>query len=160
MIRVGTGFDIHPFAHGRRLVLGGVSIPYRAGLGGHSDADVLCHAIADAILGGIAAGDIGNHFSDKDMKWRGMSSLIILRKAVDLAKEAGAEICNIDSTVLAEEPKIAPHITAMRKTIAETVGIPVGRVSVKATTMEAMGAIGRREGIAAMAVACLDCREL
>lgn len=159
MIRIGTGFDIHPFGHGRKLVIGGVNVPHRAGLEGHSDADVLSHAVADALLGAIAAGDIGVHFPSSNPAIRGISSLVILAKAAELVRKAGGTINNVDSTVLAEEPKITPHVHAMRKAMSGALGIPAERISIKATTMEQMGPIGHKEGIAAMAVACVDIPE-
>jgi len=152
---VGTGFDIHRFAAGRPLVLGGCLVPHRRGLAGHSDADVLCHAVMDALLGAVADGDIGHHFPDTDVRWKGARSLELLARVVARLKERHARVGNVDVTVLAEEPRIAPHVAAIRENLARTMGIAVDRVSVKATTMERMGAIGRREGIAAMAVAAV-----
>lgn len=154
-IRTGIGFDTHRLVEGRRLVLGGVEIPHARGLLGHSDADVLAHAIMDALLGAAAAGDIGHLFPDDDPAWSGADSLALLRRVVSLVRGLGWEIGNLDATVMAERPKLAPHIGAMRERLADAVGIPVGDVSVKATTLERMGAIGREEGIGALAVATL-----
>lgn len=156
---VGIGYDIHAFAPaeaGRRLVLGGVEIAHARGLDGHSDADVLCHAIADAILGAIGEADIGHHFPNTDESIRGISSLEIVRRSVQLVAEQGGRIVNIDSTLLAEAPKVGPHLSAMRANLAAVLGIEPRRVGIKATTNERLGAIGRREGIAAMAVASVE----
>lgn len=155
MIRTGLGFDVHPFAEGRRLVLGGVEIEHPRGLAGHSDADVLCHAIADALLGAAALGDIGHHFPPDDPRWKDADSRDVLRTVAGRLGEAGWEIVNVDSTVLAEAPRIAPHVDAMRSQIAAALSIAPGAVGVKATTLEGLGAIGRGEGIAAMAVATI-----
>ncbi len=153
--RVGTGFDAHKFASGRDLILGGVKIEHEFGLLGHSDADVLSHAIADALLGSVAAGDIGQHFPDTDPQWKGVCSLSLLTKVTDIISKYHAEIVNIDATIIAESPKLAPYIVKMRQNIAESLNIDVKRVSIKATTVEKMGALGRKEGIAAMAaVSC------
>ena len=152
-LHTGIGFDTHRLVEGRRLVLGGVEIPHTLGLLGHSDADVLAHAIMDALLGAIAAGDIGHLFPDDDPAWAGADSLGLLRRVAALVRERGWRIENIDATVMAERPKLAPHIDAMRARLAEAAGIPVEDVSVKATTMEKMGHLGREEGIGAMAVA-------
>jgi len=152
-IRTGIGFDAHRLVHGRPLVLGGVTIEHERGLAGHSDADVLCHAVADALLGAMADGDIGTHFPDSDERWRGADSLALLRRVVRRLREAGARPSNLDATVIAEQPKLAPHIAAMRARLAEAAGLATSAVSVKSTTVEQMGALGRREGIAALAVA-------
>ena len=159
MIRVGTGFDIHRFGRGRRLVLGGVVIPGVSGLVGHSDADVLCHAVADALLGAVADGDIGTHFPNTDPTYRGADSIELLRIAVERLHRKGYGVVNVDATVLAERPKIAPHREAMRLRLARAMGVGVEAVSVKATTMERLGAIGRCEGIAAMALATVETRQ-
>ncbi len=151
--RSGIGFDAHRFAPERDLILGGVKIEHKFGLLGHSDADVLCHAIADALLGAVAEGDIGKHFPDTDPQWKGVCSLKLLTAVGEILKEKGAAISNIDATVIAEEPKLAPYIDAMRQNIANALGLTTNDVSVKATTIETMGALGRKEGIAAMAVA-------
>jgi 2-C-methyl-D-erythritol 2,4-cyclodiphosphate synthase len=156
MTRSGIGYDVHRLAAGRRLVLGGVDIPHPRGLDGHSDADVLSHAIADALLGAIGSGDIGHHFPNTDESIRGISSINILERVADILAREKARIVNIDATLIAEAPKIAPHITAMRGKIAAALGIPEKDVSIKATTNEALGSIGRGEGIAAMAVAAVE----
>jgi 2-C-methyl-D-erythritol 2,4-cyclodiphosphate synthase len=153
--RTGIGYDVHRFAEGRPLVLGGVRIPHVLGLDGHSDADVLLHAIADALLGAAALGDIGQHFPPSDERWRGIDSREILRHAVKLLGERGWNVINIDATVIAEAPKIMPHAAAMRETIAEAAGIDVDAVSIKATTNETLGFVGRGEGIAAIATATI-----
>jgi 2-C-methyl-D-erythritol 2,4-cyclodiphosphate synthase len=158
MTTTGLGYDIHRFAEGRALVLGGVEIPHDRGLEGHSDADVLSHAIADAVLGAIGEQDIGHHFPNTDPSIRGISSLEILEKAANLARARGARINSIDATVIAEAPKIAPHVFVMRERIAAALGLPAARVAVKATTNEGLGSIGRGEGIAAMAVASVELR--
>jgi len=156
MIRCGIGYDVHRLAEGRKLILGGVEIPHSHGLEGHSDADVLLHAIADALLGAVGEGDIGQHFPNTDESIRGISSIEILRRVIKVLAEKNARLVNIDATVLAEEPKLAPHIAAMRKTIAAAIGTPDSNVSVKATTNEKLGAIGRGEGIAAIAIATVE----
>ncbi len=156
MMRCGIGYDVHRLAEGRKLILGGVEIAHSRGLEGHSDADVLLHAIADALLGAIAAGDIGQHFPNTDESLRGISSIEILKRVIKLLTEKGARVVNIDATVLAEEPKLAPHVAAMQKTIADAIGTPDSNVSVKATTNEKLGAIGRGEGIAAIAIATVQ----
>ncbi len=154
-MRVGIGYDIHQFAEGRRLILGGVEIPSEKGLIGHSDADVLSHAIADAILGAAGLGDIGYYFPNNDPSIEGISSLEILRKAVSLAGENDWCLENVDASLIMEAPKIAPYVEAMKKCIAEALGVSVRNVGIKATTNETLGAIGRGEGVAAMAVALL-----
>jgi 2-C-methyl-D-erythritol 2,4-cyclodiphosphate synthase len=156
---VGIGYDVHRFAEGRPLILGGVEIPHSHGLEGHSDADVLSHAIADALLGAIGERDIGQHFPNSDESIRGISSLEILRKVAALLAERKARILNIDATLIAEAPKINPHVDQMRTRIAEALELPAARVGVKATTNERMGFIGRGEGIAAMAVASVGVPE-
>lgn len=152
----GIGYDVHRFAEGRPLVLGGVTIPHTHGLEGHSDADVLCHAIADAVLGAMGKPDIGFYFPPGDAACKDICSLKILVKCRELAEEAGLKIVNVDSTLIAEVPKVLPHREAMRQNIGEALGISPERVGVKATTNETMGFVGRKEGIAAMAVAQLD----
>jgi 2-C-methyl-D-erythritol 2,4-cyclodiphosphate synthase len=156
-MRVGQGFDIHPFSDdpGRRLVLGGVEIPGVRGLAGHSDADVVAHALTDAVLGAAALGDIGTHFPDTDPAYAGADSLLLLAKAVGLARGIGFEPVNGDCTVIAEEPKLAPHVMAMAAALRDAFG---GPVSVKATRAEGLGAIGRAEGIACLAVVLLSPR--
>jgi 2-C-methyl-D-erythritol 2,4-cyclodiphosphate synthase len=156
MITSGIGYDVHRFAEGRPLVLGGVEIAYSHGLDGHSDADVLCHAIADAILGAAAQPDIGHLFPNTDESIRGISSLEILRKVREHLATLGAVIQNVDSTLIAEAPKIAPHVVEMKARIAAALELDPNRVGVKATTNEGMGFLGRGEGIAAMAVASVE----
>jgi len=156
---VGIGYDIHAFARPeaqRKLILGGVEIAHPVGLEGHSDADVLCHAIADAILGAIGEADIGHHFPNTDESIRGISSLEIVRRSVQLVSEQGGRVVNIDSTLIAEAPKIGTHLAAMRENLAAALGIDPKRVGIKATTNERLGSIGRKEGIAAMAVASVE----
>ncbi|MGB8168899.1 MAG: 2-C-methyl-D-erythritol 2,4-cyclodiphosphate synthase [Chthoniobacteraceae bacterium] len=152
----GIGYDVHRFAAGRALILGGVEIPHSHGLDGHSDADVLCHAIADAVLGAIGERDIGHHFPNTDESIRGISSLEILRQISFLLAGQDSRVINVDATLVAEAPKIAPHVAMMRTNIAEALGIPLARVGVKATTNEGMGFLGRGEGIAALAVASVE----
>ena len=154
MMRIGHGFDVHRLVSGRKCILGGVDIPHDKGLDGHSDADVLLHAICDALLGAAALGDIGKHFPDTDPRFKGIDSRELLRHVVALLKEKGYTVANLDATVIAEAPKLAPHIVAMRSNIADDVGVPVDYVNVKATTSERLGFTGRGEGIAAEAV-CL-----
>lgn len=154
-MRIGQGYDVHRLVAERPLMLGGIEIPYEKGLLGHSDADVLLHAISDALLGAAALGDIGAHFPDSDPAYRGADSAELLRAVGDLIRAAGYEIGNIDSTVVCQAPKLAPHIPAMRARIAEVLALPVGAVSVKASTEEHMGFTGRGEGIAAHAVCLL-----
>ena len=156
MIRTGIGFDIHGFDPDRPLILGGVHIANCHGLIGHSDADVLAHAIADALLGAVAAGDIGHHFPDTDPAWKNADSLELLRRVAGMLQQRCATIVNTDATVMAEIPRLAPYIDSMRARLAEAMGITTDAVSVKAGTMERMGAIGRREGIAVMAVATVS----
>jgi len=153
---VGTGYDVHRFAEGRKLILGGVEIAHTHGLDGHSDADVLCHAIADAILGAIGERDIGHHFPNNDPTICGISSLEIVRKAANLVAAAGGRLINIDSCLIAEAPKIGPHIAAMKANLARVLGLSEQRVGIKATTNERMGFLGRGEGMAATAVASVE----
>ncbi len=155
IIRTGIGYDAHRFEIGRRLVLGGVEIAHSSGLAGHSDADVVLHAIVDALLGAAALGDIGQHFPPSDSTWRDADSRLFLAHAGKRVRDSGFEIVNVDATVIAEEPRIGPHARAMCRTIAETLGIDETAVSVKATTNEGMGFVGRGEGIAAIAVAAI-----
>jgi 2-C-methyl-D-erythritol 2,4-cyclodiphosphate synthase len=159
MIRCGIGYDVHRLAEDRQLVLGGVEITHSRGLEGHSDGDVLSHAIADALLGAIGAGDIGQHFPNTDESIRGISSIKILQRVSELLAEKKARAVNIDATVITEAPRIAPHIRAMQKKIAEAIGATESRISIKATTNERLGAIGRGEGIAAMAIATVEQEE-
>jgi len=156
MTRSGIGYDIHRFAEGLKLVLGGLEIAHARGLEGHSDADVLSHAIADALLGAIGAGDIGQHFPNTDESIRGISSMEILKRVRNVLAERNARVVNIDATVIAEAPKLAPHALAMRKNIAAAIGINESDVSVKATTNEKLGPIGQGEGIAAIAIAIVE----
>jgi 2-C-methyl-D-erythritol 2,4-cyclodiphosphate synthase len=153
-IRIGHGFDVHAFAEGRRLIIGGVDIPYDRGLLGHSDADVLLHAICDALLGAAALGDIGKHFPDSDPRYKGIDSRKLLRHVAELLDGRGWKVGNVDATIIAQAPKMAPHIAAMREHIAEDISIAAEQVNVKATTTERLGFTGREEGIAAEAV-CL-----
>ena len=154
-MRIGTGYDVHQLAGGLPLWLGGVSVPHTHGLVGHSDADVLLHAICDALLGAAALGDIGKHFPDTDPQYKGISSLKLLAHVGNLLKEHGYQVGNIDSTVAAQRPKLAPYIPQMRQNIADTLGISLDQVSVKATTTEHLGFEGRMEGISAQAIALL-----
>jgi len=156
--RVGQGFDVHRLVEGRRCVLGGVEIPHEKGLLGHSDADVLLHAIADALLGAIGAGDIGMHFPDTDDRWRGADSSKLLERVGEIVREAGYEIGNVQGTVICERPKIGPHMDAMRANVARALGVESGQVGIQATTTEKLGFPGRGEGIAAMAVALVAWR--
>ncbi len=153
-MRIGSGYDSHRLVEGRTLVLGGVDIPFEKGLSGHSDADVLCHAIIDALLGALGAGDIGKHFPDDDNKWKDACSIDLLSEVVKLVKEQNFAISWIDATVMAEKPKLQTYIEAMKKNIARA-GIPVHAISIKAKTNEGMGFIGRGEGMAAQAVCLL-----
>lgn len=155
MMRIGHGYDVHCLVADRKLILGGVDIPYEKGLLGHSDADVLLHAIADAILGAIAAGDIGKHFPDTDPAYKGADSLKLLRHVVELAERRGYRLGNLDATIVAQRPKLAPYIEAMRANIAGACATEVDRINVKATTTEQLGFAGRGEGIAAYAVVLL-----
>ncbi len=155
-MRIGHGYDVHRLVEGRRLILGGVDIPHKKGLLGHSDADVLTHAIMDALLGAAALGDIGKHFPDSDERYKGADSLMLATKVAALLREKGYRIGNIDATILAEAPKLAPHIPEMRKKIAAALGISENTVSVKATTEEGLGFTGTGLGIAAHAVCLLE----
>lgn len=150
---IGQGYDVHPLVSDRRLVLGGVEIPFEKGLFGHSDADVLCHAVADAILGALALGDIGVHFPDTDPRFKDISSLILLERVADLVRERSVVVVNVDSTVIAQEPRIGPFIPRMRQNLAEALGVERDHISVKVTSTEGLGFVGRGEGIAAQAVA-------
>ena len=153
--RVGVGFDSHRLGAGRELVLGGVRIPYELGLEGHSDADVLAHAVIDALLGAAALGDIGEHFPDSDEAWRDADSMQLLAAIVAMVIEGGHEIVNVDCTVVMEQPKLGPHRLAIRERLAQALALPIARVNVKASTGEGMGFVGRGEGVAALAVASL-----
>ena len=151
-VRVGIGYDVHPFVAGRPLVLGGVTVQSPRGLAGHSDADALAHAVADALLGALALGDLGAHFPDTDPAYAGASSLGLLARVREMVGERGYRVGNVDATIVTEEPKLAPHVAAMRERLADTLGVDAGQVSVKATRHEKLGAFGRGEGLAAMAV--------
>ncbi len=155
-MRIGTGYDVHRLVPGRPLIIGGVTIPFELGLDGHSDADVLLHAIADALLGAAALGDIGSHFPDTDARWAGADSLLLLERVNLLLKDHGYYVTNLDSTVRAQRPKLRPHIDAMRVKIALTLRIPLDCVSVKATTEEGLGFTGEMKGISAEAVCLID----
>ena len=156
MTRVGFGFDLHPLAHGRPLVLGGVTVDFDRGLAGHSDADVLSHAVGEALLGALALGDLGRHFPDTDPRYRGISSLRLLRNVIDLVTARGGRLVNVDATVLAQAPRLSPLLPEMAKRLAETLGLEVDRVSVKAKSPEGLGLVGRQEGMAAMAVVSVE----
>jgi 2-C-methyl-D-erythritol 2,4-cyclodiphosphate synthase len=156
MVACGIGYDVHRFAVGRRLVLGGVTIEHPVGLEGHSDADVLCHSIADALLGAAGESDIGHFFPNTDEALRGMSSLLIVQIVRERLSAMGTIILNIDATLVAEAPRIAPYLGAMKSNLADALAVPPGRVGIKATTNEGMGFIGRGEGIAALAVAAVE----
>ena len=155
-IRVGSGYDVHRLERGVPLILGGVALPHDRGLRAHSDGDALAHAIGDAILGALGLGDLGSHFPDSDSRWRGVSSLELLERIRELAREQGGRVVNVDATLIAEAPRIAPHVAAMRDNLGKALQIGADRVSVKATTNEGLGSIGREEGIAAMAVALVE----
>ena len=153
--RIGTGFDAHRLVDGRPLVLGGVTIAHHRGLEGHSDGDCLLHAVCDALLGALAAGDMGRHFPSSDARWKGAASTAFLVRVAQILDERGYVLGNLDATVIAEAPALAPHLEAMRERIAEVLGVPVGLVSVKAKSTDSLGALGRGEGIAAQVVALL-----
>lgn len=155
MFRIGHGYDVHRLTEGRPLIIGGVNIPHEAGLLGHSDADVLVHAIMDSMLGALALGDIGKHFPDTDERYKGADSIELLRQVAKIIDNHGYSVANIDSTILAQAPKMAPHIDQMRKNVADAIGIDVSCVSVKATTEEKLGFTGEKKGIAAHAVCLL-----
>jgi 2-C-methyl-D-erythritol 2,4-cyclodiphosphate synthase len=157
-MRVGIGYDVHPLVEGRRLVLGGVAIPGPRGLDGHSDADVLTHAVVDALLGAAALGSIGDLFPDSDPRFRGASSLELLAESARLVGAAGWRVVNVDAVITAQEPRLGPHLGPMAAALARCLGVAVCRVGVKATSPEALGALGRGEGIAAQAVALLEAR--
>lgn len=155
-MRIGQGFDVHAFGEGDAVIIGGVSIPYSQGLKAHSDGDVLLHALADALLGAVALGDIGHLFPDTSAEWAGADSRDLLRKVMARIAEEGFAVLNVDTTIIAQAPKMAPHIEAMRLNIAEDLGVSASRVSVKATTSEKLGFTGRGEGIACQAVCLLE----
>jgi 2-C-methyl-D-erythritol 2,4-cyclodiphosphate synthase len=154
-MRIGQGFDVHQMVEGRKLIIGGVEIPHDKGLLGHSDADVLLHAITDALLGAAALGDIGRHFADTDAKYKNIDSRILLREAMHMVREQGFRVANVDATIIAQEPKMAPHIFQMVANIAADLRVERSAVNVKATTTEKLGLTGRGEGIAAQAVVLL-----
>jgi len=154
-MRIGQGFDVHQLVEGRKLIIGGVDIPYEKGLLGHSDADVLLHAICDALLGAAGLGDIGRHFSDADAKFKNIDSRILLRESLHLVRERGYRVGNVDATIIAQAPKMAPHIVRMVANIADDLRVEKSAVNVKATTTEKLGYTGRGEGIAAQAVVLL-----
>lgn len=155
-MRVGMGYDVHKLVEGRKLILGGVEIPYEKGLLGHSDADVMLHAVMDALLGAAALGDIGKHFPDTDPEFKGISSLLLLQKVGELLEEKGYIIENIDATIIAQRPKMAPHIPMMRKNMAQVLHIEEDQINVKATTEEGLGFTGSGEGISSQAICCLQ----
>ena len=155
-MRIGIGYDVHKLTAGRKLIIGGVEIPHIKGLLGHSDADVLLHAICDALLGACALGDIGMHFPDTDLQYKGADSLELLRHTVKLVRDAGYSICNIDTVIIAQQPKMRPYIDQMRQQIAAACGIAISQISVKATTEEGLGFTGEQKGIAAKAIALVD----
>lgn len=154
--RMGMGYDVHPLAEGRPLILGGVTIPGHQGLAGHSDADCLVHATCDALLGAISAGDLGRHFPDTDPQYKDVESLLLLKKVIEMVEQKGFKIANIDATIVAQAPRLAPYLPQMEDQIAATVGVEKERVNVKATSTEGLGFTGRGEGIAAYAVALLE----
>jgi 2-C-methyl-D-erythritol 2,4-cyclodiphosphate synthase len=156
MNRVGFGFDLHPLVPGRPLVLGGVTVESDLGLAGHSDADVLSHAVGEALLGALALGDLGRHFPDTDPRYRGVSSLVLLERVMELLTARGARLVNVDATVLAQAPRLAPRLTEMSKRLADILGVAADVVNVKAKSPEGLGLLGRREGIAAMAVVSVE----
>jgi 2-C-methyl-D-erythritol 2,4-cyclodiphosphate synthase len=155
MIRIGTGYDLHRLEEGRPLILGGVEVPFERGLAGHSDADVLCHAVTDALLGAAALGNIGQHFPDTDPRYEGADSIALLRETAGMLEDAGYAVENIDGTLIAQRPKLLPHLDAMRQNLANALGIPVDRVSVKAKTNEGVGPEGRGEAMSAHAAALI-----
>lgn len=153
---MGFGFDLHPLVTGRPLILGGVTVASEVGLDGHSDADVLTHAISEALLGALALGDLGRHFPDTDPRYKGVSSLVLLGAVIELVRTRGARLVNVDATVLAQAPRLAPHLPEMAKRLAGVLDLPIDQVSVKAKSPEGLGLVGRREGIAAMAVVSVE----
>jgi 2-C-methyl-D-erythritol 2,4-cyclodiphosphate synthase len=155
-MRIGFGYDVHRFETGRELWLGGVLVPHHKGLAGHSDADVLIHAICDALLGAAAMGDIGRHFPDNDASFKGIDSKLLLAKTIQLLKQAGYQVINIDSTLAMQQPRISPYIEVMRETLAAVIGIESAQISIKATTTEKLGFEGREEGISAYAIVMIE----
>ncbi|HLH56219.1 MAG TPA: 2-C-methyl-D-erythritol 2,4-cyclodiphosphate synthase [Verrucomicrobiae bacterium] len=156
MVHVGIGYDVHALVQGRKLILGGVEIPHSKGLEGHSDADVLMHAICDAVLGALGEADIGHFFPNTDPRWRGAPSRVFLEEAARITRLRGGTLVNVDATLIAQAPKVLPHAQKMKFNIAEALGINLTKIGIKATTNERLGFVGREEGIAAMAVACVD----
>jgi 2-C-methyl-D-erythritol 2,4-cyclodiphosphate synthase len=156
MNRVGIGIDVHRFAEGRKCIIGGVEIPHTHGLEGHSDADVLAHAIADALLGAAALGDIGKFYPPSDTKWKNMDSMVIVRECAERVRKAGGRINKIDAAIVAESPKLSPHIPKMQEVVAKNLGVAPTQVGIKATTSELMGFTGRKEGIVAIAIASVE----
>ena len=156
IIRIGNGYDVHRLVTGRKLILGGIDIPHSTGLDGHSDADVLLHALCDALLGAVGAGDIGAHFPDTDSKWKGTSSLVLLEQVTATCRDKGFEFSNIDTIIVAQKPKLAPFLPDMKKNISQAMAIDIGQINIKATTTEKLGFAGKEEGIAAYAVALLS----
>lgn len=156
ILRIGNGYDAHRLVEGRKLILGGVDVPHSTGLDGHSDADALLHALCDALLGAVGAGDIGAHFPDTDPQWKGISSLILLEQVAILCRDRGFEISNIDTIIVAQKPKLAPFLPDMKKNIARAMVIDMDQINIKATTTEKLGFAGKEEGIAAYAVALLS----
>jgi 2-C-methyl-D-erythritol 2,4-cyclodiphosphate synthase len=156
MYRIGNGYDVHRLVEGRKLILGGIDIPHSLGLDGHSDADVVVHALCDALLGACGAGDIGKHFPDTDDRWKGVSSLLLLKQVAKILHQRGYQVANADCTIVAQKPKLAPHMEAMKANLASALNIEIHRINIKATTTEHLGFAGREEGIAAYAVALLQ----
>lgn len=156
MLRIGHGYDVHRFAENRKLIIGGVDIPYEKGLDGHSDADVLVHALMDALLGAMALGDIGKHFPDTSGEFKDIDSLLLLERVKELMKKEGFSLCNADCTVIAQAPKLAPHIDTMRRNIAKVLDCDISQINIKATTEEKLGFTGRKEGISAHAVCLIE----
>ena len=156
IIRIGNGYDVHRLVAGRKLILGGVDIPNSTGLDGHSDADALLHALCDALLGAVGAGDIGSHFPDTDLNWKGISSLVLMEQVTANCRNRGFEIVNVDTIIVAQKPKLAPFLPEMKKNIAQAMAIDTGQINIKATTTEKLGFTGKEEGIAAYAVALLS----
>ena len=154
-LRIGNGYDVHRLVEGRKLILGGVEVPHSLGLDGHSDADALVHALCDALLGALGAGDIGAYFPDTDPQWKGISSLLLLKEVMRMCREKGFELANADTIMVAQKPKLAPHLPQMIKNMAATMNVEIERINIKATTTEKLGFAGREEGIAAYAVALL-----
>ena len=155
IIRIGNGYDVHQLVSGRKLILGGVNVPHSTGLDGHSDADALLHALCDALLGAVGAGDIGTYFPDTDPQWKGISSIVLLEQVTAICRDKGYEIANVDTIIVAQKPKLALFFADMKKNIAQAMAIDIGQINIKATTTEKLGFVGKEEGIAAYAVALL-----